>query len=244
MFWTTAQRRWWVLGQFVLHWRALSDSSNAAVQATLLQQWIVNSHRAVFCFATFGFWLAMAPLAAGLRIPSNGGVKHVVIGIPDTNRLRNLFGIVNVAFAQTSSASAWIVGADNLFPHFFPRIFFSFSNAFIPKFHSNTFLAGFVFFACDVQLVDWLSLSHLAHWPVAEDEAVASVRPILSLVESFLIMTHNRQQIGIPSGRQFRVCRSKWVSVLAKTESEQNKTYRLHFFSLTSPPKTISMYLK
>ena len=48
---------------------------------------------------------------------------------------------------------------------------------------TNTFLAVLVVFALVVQSIDWTTFAHFGHWTITEKEAVATIGPVLAIVE-------------------------------------------------------------
>ena len=48
---------------------------------------------------------------------------------------------------------------------------------------TNTFLAVLVVFALVVQSIDWATFTHLGHWTITKEEAMATIGPVLAIVE-------------------------------------------------------------
>ena len=57
------------------------------------------------------------------------------------------------------------------------------TNALITMFLTDTLLAVLVRLALGVQRVDRATVAHSRHWTIAEHETVATVRPVLALIE-------------------------------------------------------------
>jgi hypothetical protein len=126
----------------------------------------------------------------------------VVIGIENTHQVfSELLGKIQVALAERSSASSDSVFAVCFLVSAFdaPVVLDKLADALGSEFLSNALLALFVFVALDIKLVDWFSVSHVAHRPIAENETLATVRPIFSFVKFRVVVFHHLQQIVISS---------------------------------------------
>jgi len=110
--------------------------------------------------------------------------EHVVFVVKDISYSWDLGSVLVVALAESSFASIWRVGTlDFTLAALFPLVADELADALGSELHLHTLLAIFVSFADVVQFVNRSTVSWVAHRSIAENQAVAAISPVLSLVK-------------------------------------------------------------
>ena len=105
-----------------------------------------------------------------------------------------------VTFTECSSASALLVAALRSFAGDSEVVLDKFADAHVSEGHSRAFLAVLVLFADSIKLVDWRTVARIGHWSITEDQALATVSPVFSLVEFGVVIFHLRSELFVSSG--------------------------------------------
>jgi len=90
-----------------------------------------------------------------------------------------------VTFAKRPLTSSWFVAALDLTALSIQTvaILFELANALVTVLHLDAFDAILVGLADSVELVNWLAMTRVRHWPIAKDETIASISPVLALIK-------------------------------------------------------------
>ena len=74
-----------------------------------------------------------------------------------------------------------------------------FTDTGITVLHSSAFETVFVLLADCIESVNWCTATHVGHRSVAENQAVASVSPVLSFIEVSVVVLHHVSQLEVSS---------------------------------------------
>jgi len=112
-----------------------------------------------------------------------------------------LLGEHGVALAEGAVAAAGIIFADNVAglgdSH---AVLLELSDTSFTVVHSGTFQAVFVSLAGGVHSIDWFTPAWVAHWTIANDQAVAAIGPVLFLVKRGIEVFHHGNKLVVSLG--------------------------------------------
>merc|ERR1712048_378900 len=66
-----------------------------------------------------------------------------------------------------------------------------FTDAHLTEFLLSAFDTVFVLLAYGVEVIDWLTITRIRHCPITDIQAIASVSPVLSLIEVRVVVCHH-----------------------------------------------------
>lgn len=173
------------------------------VVAALLRVRVVERVRTSWIVAALWVRLrARRRNALDIGVEARRRPEHVVVNIEHVFLGDVVDGELSVTFAERSSTGSLGVFADWSSAVSIPSqsVFDKFADAELSVSHSGALLAVLVLFADRVQLVDRRPVAGIGHWPVAEDETLAAVRPVLSLVEVGVVILHLGSELLVPPG--------------------------------------------
>jgi len=128
--------------------------------------------------------------AAVLGVKTSCSPEHVVVLVVDVFHSDVILGKLFITFTECSFAASSLVSADWSVVSDSEVVSHKFSDAHFSVCHSCAFLAVFVLLADVIELVNWRSVAGIGHWSIAEDETLATVSPVFSLVKVGIVEVH------------------------------------------------------
>merc|ERR1712128_243661 len=121
-------------------------------------------------------------------VETSGGPEGVVVGVEGVLVGESVLDELNIALEEfTFAGTVGIVGDEVAeLGGILPCVADELANALVAMLGTDTLLAVLVGFALVVKSIDGTALAHLGHGAIAEQEAVATVGPVLAAVELVL----------------------------------------------------------
>jgi len=163
------------------------------VGTALLVQRVVDDQWSLRRSATFRLIQALPLFAVILGCPSLRRPEEMVLFIEDFVFAGHFSGKVKVTLAEVTLTSAGFIGALGLTSALCPIVLDKFPDTIFPELSLDTFLTVLVLLANLIEGVDGPSKSRVTHWPVAKDETVAAIGPVLAFVKLRCKMLHQFQ---------------------------------------------------
>jgi len=107
----------------------------------------------------------------------------VVLVIEDVLLGHMRLGEHGVALAQVTLAGAEIVSADGVAVLVAVLVLDKFTDTSVTVLHARAFQAVFVSFADGIEGINWWTVTGIGHWSVAKNKTVATICPVLALIE-------------------------------------------------------------
>lgn len=127
-----------------------------------------------------------------------------------------------IAFTECSFAASSFVSADWSVISDSEVVSHEFSDAHLAVCHSRALLAVFVLLADRVELVDWRAVAGIRHWPVAQDQTLAPVSPVLALVEVAVVVSHLVHKLTVSASIVGRLTTSSSQRRLGRSGGEED----------------------
>jgi len=187
----------WDLTRLVVHF-------DLAIRAAFLVGRVEQDKRRVVTATAFWFiWTAAETWASGigvvLRVPHFAAIvgrpEHVVLFIEDVLGADVLLGEHGVTLAQRSITGAGSILAEWRAVLVAVAVLDELANAHFAVSHASAFDTVLVRFADSVQSVNWWTVTGIGHWAIAENKTIATVRPVLALVKTGIVMLHHIDQL-------------------------------------------------
>lgn len=178
------------------------------VAAALLGVRVVERVRASWIVAALGVGLgSRGRIAVQLSVEARRRPEHVVVCVEDVFLSDVVDGKLFITFTECSSAASLGISADWCSAASVPSKFVldELADAHFSVGHSRAFLAVLVLLADRIEIIDWRTVARVGHWTIAEDETLAAVRPVLSLVEVRVVVLHLSSELLVPTGVLGRV---------------------------------------
>ena len=127
-----------------------------------------------------------------------------------------ILGKLFVAFAKCSFAASSFVSADWSVVADSQVVSHKFADAHFAVRHSRALLAVFVLFADCIELVDWRAVAGIRHWPIAQNQTLATVSPVFSLVEIVILVSHLVNKLTVTASKFVNIFYQKRSFILFK----------------------------